>query len=276
MQKMSKYTTELRFICENYSGLSESQGYNVSDIIDKALPKIFDFDFPLFDEKYRTELEKKIVRHYYTREICSETVGRWKLFLEDKLNLIMPYYNQLYNSALLEIKPFLTTDMSTNRKIDKSSENSLNVSTNGSDNRTTNTDVTNISDSTENVTSSSNGNSSSTNKESDTPQGGISGLTNDQYLTNASINSASDNVSSTTGTTDKLVEDNNSKVVDRGSRKEKRTEGRVGKEGESYVETIQGFSGTNHSEMLLKFRETFLNVDSMVIEELNDLFFALW
>ena len=43
---MSKYTTEVRFICETYAGLSESSGYsNVDDILTKAAPKVFDFDF---------------------------------------------------------------------------------------------------------------------------------------------------------------------------------------------------------------------------------------
>ena len=262
---MSKYTTELRFICENYAGLTESQGGNkINEIISKALPKIFDFDYPIFDEKYRTELETKIVRHYYTREICCETVGRWKLFLEDKLNLIMPYYNQLYKSALLEIDPLITTKMSTNRTINKNNSDNLTSNTSGT------IDVTNITDTTGNVTTSSNGSSSSTNKESDTPQGGISGLVTDNYLTNASINNATDSVSSTVGTTDKKVDDNSE------SRKENKTESRTGTEGENYVETLQGNNGISQSDLLLKFRETFLNIDNMLINELNDLFFSLW
>lgn len=262
---MSKYTTELRFICENYAGLSESQGGDkVNDIIDKALPKIFDFDFPIFDEKYRKELEKKIVRHYYTREICCETVGRWKLFLEDKMSVIMPYYNQLYKSALLEIEPLVNTKISTNRTINRDNNNTSTSNLMGT------TDITNITDTTGNVTTSSNGNSTSMNKESDTPQGDINGLVNDNYLTNASINSASDSVSSTVGTTDKKVDDNSE------SRKETKSEIMTRKEGENYAETILGFSGTNQSELLLKFRETFLNIDIMIINELNVLFFSLW
>ena len=39
---MSKYTTELRFICESLAGLTESQGYDqVNWIIEQAAPKIF-------------------------------------------------------------------------------------------------------------------------------------------------------------------------------------------------------------------------------------------
>ena len=39
---MSKYTTELRFICESLAGLTESKGYDdVNNIIEAAAPKIF-------------------------------------------------------------------------------------------------------------------------------------------------------------------------------------------------------------------------------------------
>ena len=46
---MSKYTTQLRFICENYAGLDESADYNAIDnIVTLACPKIFDSDIPFF------------------------------------------------------------------------------------------------------------------------------------------------------------------------------------------------------------------------------------
>ena len=84
---MSKYTTEVRFICETAAGLETSQGYtSVNKIIEKALPSVFDFTFPIFDESYRNVLETKILKHYYTREIGLESVGLWKLNLETKLS----------------------------------------------------------------------------------------------------------------------------------------------------------------------------------------------
>ena len=43
---MSKYTTEVRFICESLAGNSESVGGNgIDNVIQSAIPKIFDFDF---------------------------------------------------------------------------------------------------------------------------------------------------------------------------------------------------------------------------------------
>lgn len=108
---MSEYTTELRFICESKAGCMQSVGYNsINDVLRKAAPQIFNFDYPIFDELYRLPLEIKILRHYYTREISEETVGLWQLRLEDKMNEIMPYYNQLYDSARLRFNPFHDTD----------------------------------------------------------------------------------------------------------------------------------------------------------------------
>ena len=104
---MSKYTTEVRFICENLAGLLESKGYNdVSDVLDKATPILFDFDFPIFSAGYKIPLCRKILEHYYTREIGFETVGLWKFKLQTKLREIMPYYNQLYESELIKYNLF--------------------------------------------------------------------------------------------------------------------------------------------------------------------------
>lgn len=108
---MSKYTTELRFICEQYAGLSESVGYpNVKDVIEQSRTKIFDFDFPIFDEEYRAVLETKIIKHYYMYEIGFETVSLFKYFLDTRLNEIMPYYNQLYKSELIKFDPMCDFD----------------------------------------------------------------------------------------------------------------------------------------------------------------------
>ena len=70
---MSKYTTELRYICETEAGLSENVGYSkIKDVIAKAIPKIFEFDFPIFDENYRNvfdffKIEYGIEKYYAFR-----------------------------------------------------------------------------------------------------------------------------------------------------------------------------------------------------------------
>lgn len=151
MRSLSNYTTEVRFICETLAGYDESQGFGkVDEIIKSAMPKIFDFDFPIFDVDYKETLCCKILWHYYTREICEETVGLWKLRLETKMNEIMPYYNQLYLSEKLKFDPLIDTDTTTEHHGTNSGE------------------------------------SVHRNMYSDTPQGSLTGVEDGSYLTNAS------------------------------------------------------------------------------------------
>lgn len=250
---MSKYTTEVRFICETASGLSESKGYaGVDAIITNAIPKIFTFTFPIFDENYRTVLEKKILKHFYTREICEETVGLWKLRLDAKLNEIMPYYNKLYNSELLEFNPLYTANLSRKKKTDYNSNR--NTSNNG----------------TVNSTSNSNGSGTGTNTNvgldlySDTPQGSITNVESETYLTNVRKTTDSGNSSSTTSNSTTGNVTNSDTGTD------------ALNSTEDYLEAVIGFEGSSASDLLIKYRDTFLNIDMMVIGDLETLFFQLW
>lgn len=243
---MSKYTTEVRFICEQSAGLTESQGYSkTSDIIGKAIPKVFNFDFPVFDESYRNVLCTKILRHYYTREICEETVGLWKLRLETRLNEIMPYYNQLYKSELLEFNPLYDTLLETTHDGSKNE----NVNRNGTNENTANTNATNV------------GNNVRWDLYSDTPQGSLQNVDNEEYLTNARKIADSTNETAT-GKTDGSGKYNENTKLDN---------------TEQYIQMVKGkASGQSYSKMLEEFRKTFLNIDMSVIADLSDLFFGLW
>ena len=59
----------------------------------------FDFQmtqYPIFDETYRETLNHNILYHYYENEIGFETAPLFRFYLNQKLNEIMPYYNELY------------------------------------------------------------------------------------------------------------------------------------------------------------------------------------
>ena len=59
----------------------------------------FDFkmnNYPIFDENYRDSLNNNILYHYYENEIGFETAPLFRFYLNQKLNEIMPYYNELY------------------------------------------------------------------------------------------------------------------------------------------------------------------------------------
>ena len=233
---MSKYTTEVRFICENSAGLSESEGAdNIDSILERCWNKVFNFDFPIFDENYRQVLCMKILKHYYTREIAHETVGRWKLALNAKLNEIMPYYNQLYKSELLEFNPFYDVDLTRSRE------------GSGTSNRTS-----------KNVSSGSGtSNTDTLNRFSDTPQNSMDtqGIADSVPLT--TVTKVNEDNTTTNESTGSGTEDINST--------------------DKYIETVKGKQGTeNYSSLLKKFRETFLNIDMMIIEDCSDCFFTLW
>lgn len=265
---MSKYTTELRFICEKYSGLDESKGYdNIDTVINNARTHIFDFDYPIFDNAYKPVLEKKILTHYYTREICEETVGLWKLRLKAKLNEIMPYYNKLYESELLEFNPLYDADYNrggTKVGTQDSTRNDVNSRTDtfgGQDQTTTaNADKYTHWD-----------------LYSDTPQGGIEGilgaenepsLLDDGYLTNAR-HVLHDGTGTTGSATTVYGRTNGSNGTGRSVFD--------GDTTEQYAEHVYGkMPGKSYSAMLKEFRDTFLNIDLEIIKELKNLFFNLW
>ena len=104
---MSYYTTELRYLCEKVAGCFDSPpSYQSTDfVIWEAAKKVFG-DYPIFDEVHRQVLNNKILKHYYFQEIGFETEGRFLFELNRKMNEIMPYYNKLYQSELLDFDPF--------------------------------------------------------------------------------------------------------------------------------------------------------------------------
>lgn len=253
---MSKYTTEVRFICENSAGLSESEGAdNVDSILDKCWNKVFNFDFPIFDENYRQVLCRKILKHYYTREIAHETVGRWKLALNAKLNEIMPYYNQLYKSELLEFNPFYDVDLTRSRE------------GSGTSNKTSNNTETN-SGTSKNVSSDSGtSNTDTLNRFSDTPQNSMDTQDIADSVPLTTVTKVNEDNTTTNESTDTLTRNDNK--TGSGTENINNTD--------KYIETVKGKQGTeNYSSLLKKFRETFLNIDMMIIEDCSDCFFTLW
>lgn len=61
--------------------------------------------YPIWDEKHRPELEKKIIEHYYNRQIGFETFGRFKFELNVRMREIMPYYVKLYATTQYDYNP---------------------------------------------------------------------------------------------------------------------------------------------------------------------------
>lgn len=319
---MSKYTTELRFLCEHYAGLSQSVDYpDVNQVIQGAIPAIFSFSYPIFDESYRNVLETKILKHYYTREIAFETPGLWKLKLDTKLNEIIPYYNQLYKSTLLDFNPFydvdLTRDHVTQNQGKQDVTGNANVNADSTQDVTGKIDKTTTESEKEHSTNdgTQHGSTSETTQEttkqdqnnttnhmdaySDTPQGALTDVESLTYLTNArkitdsdtgatsgSSNGSSSGTTENTTTTafdgtsniDKQTnQTDTTKTVNNATTITNNTTNTVISNTEDYLEHVKGKQGVqSYSSLLKEFRETMLNIDLMLIEELSDLFFTLY
>lgn len=303
---MAIFTTQLRSILESKSGLGESQGYNDVDfIINEARPKIFNFSYPIFDVEYKVILEKKILEHFYTQEIAFETAGLWQLKLRTKMREIMPYYNQLYNSQLLEFNPFYDVDLNRSHKRtgeESKTENNINITTSENEEVSKNTSVVNETgsiDSTNNSETDTSNNSNNTNSEtgenstamSDTPQGQLANVYDLSYLTEFTLNKNNRSGSSETndvgnqkinGTnnTDSRSDSNNITDFNKNSNSnvESNTDNSTKIDSlEDYFENVKGKQGsTSYSELLLKFRETFVNIDMLIIEDLRELFHSMW
>ena len=311
---MAKYTTQVRSICESKAGLEESKGFNdIDTILNNSWDKIFTTNCTFFDENYRQVLCKKILKHYYTREIGLETVGLWQLFMNRKLEEIMPYYNKLYNSELIQFNPMHTMDMSKTKQITgteagtSAEQGNRNVSSNdggteretivddnvragtGSSSETINRDITNqedINNTTGNVKKDA---------YSDTPQGSLTNVDNNAYLTNYRRINEDDtfvgnddtvtNDDTTTSNSSSYREDiDNSRTDTKTFGKNNLTQETNGKQNvnnltttENYIESVVGNNGSyNFSRLLQDFRDTFLNIDMLVIGEFKGLFMGLW
>ena len=247
---MSHYTTELRFICEHFAGLDESVGYNdVNTVIENSRSKLFNFDFPIYDETYRSVLETKIIKHYYTHEIGSETVGLFQFRLNTRMNEIMPYYNELYKSAALEFNPLYDVD------ITETHEGSGEKQGRGTDAA--------INSIERETSSEGEGSNTNYNLYSSTPQGGLTGVDNEEYLTDA--RKVTDSSSYNDTENENISENKNRTTTDNVTTTDE------------YIRTIKGKrGGASYAKMIMEYRKTLLNIDMMIIKELANLFMLIW
>ena len=184
----------------------------------------------------RAELNNKILSYYRWREIGFETVGRFIFELETALNEIMPYYNQLYYSADQDFNPIYNVDYIRNTQRNKSDTNI------GSQSSSTSASATgSTTDESKTVTS-------------DTPQNQLS-ITNKQIdnVDYASEASWGKNSNSTTDSSNSSTNASNSVI---------------GNEKEGIIETTKGnFGVTSAQDLILKYRETLLNIEQLIIND---------
>ena len=132
---MATYTMPLKAIIEqptqNRNDLTLKQRLEVGRV------NLFkDIDYPIFNENYRSEFETKFIRYFYNKEVGFETEQLFKFELETWLQINMPYYNQLFESELLEYDPLTNIAMQFDQ--DLKSDTSLDTTKDSQEDSTSN------------------------------------------------------------------------------------------------------------------------------------------
>lgn len=205
----------------------------------------FDFkmtSYPIFDESYRSTLNEKILNHYYENEIGFETAPLFRFYLNQKLNEIMPYYNELYKAQKKLIDENLLL-------------NNVNITEQLQGSNTNNTTTTGNS----NSQSTNNGTSNNKNLFQDTPQGEISNtdINNQKWATNLTLDS---------NTSNNTINDTSS------------NSGTANVQGtNNYIKTIIGNNGGKFNiDLLNDIKNNLMNIDLMIINDLNELFMQIF
>lgn len=79
----------------NYDAESKTK---IRNLAKETREKIFDFDYPLSLKVDKENFECQILNHFLMRRIGQETFTAFQIYLENKLNEILPYYNKLFDS----------------------------------------------------------------------------------------------------------------------------------------------------------------------------------
>ena len=171
----------------------------------------------------------------------------------------MPYYNKMYEAETYKFNPIYDVDLTRQHQANKTGTQKLDgkVMTTEEGQTITAVDNTTKADGNVNQTVTRAG----TDKYSETPQGGLVGLANDEYLSNARMTNLNGTTDTTTDNTTNVTTNNNTTINN----------------VEDYIETVKGKQGTqSYSSMIMEYRESLINIDMMIINDLSDLFLGIW
>lgn len=207
-------------------------------------------DYPIFDEDYRPILNRKIIDHYWFREIGAETPAVFRRFLRRTLNEVMPFYNEMYKSTQLQINPLANVEYwHTGTRSDE-----------GASKRTD--DYTDTRNETASTTSDSTTESDGTTVNYAFPQIRLAG--NEDY---AQSMAETESIGKSAGTTQASTDAASRNVGESVSDSSNTTD---------YAEHIAGLQGITGAEAIMRFRDAIVNVDVEVLYSLEPCFMQIW
>lgn len=267
----SKVTIELRDLV------------NSNDPITGSPVNIWNFSYPsYYTGADKLAFEQKVIDHYYFRQLGQETVGRWLYMFRSRIREIMPYYLQMYHSQeiMADIPdPFGNVDITDTYTEATSGTTTGETTGTATSSGTADDTITNTTNETQtdDRTVTNAGTTGGTRKFSNTPQGSISTL--DNYMTEATVESGTTGNTETTDNTtareSEQTQTNESTTT--GSSQTAGTAEETSAGSKTYTLHRQGNHGVNtYAHDMIEYRQTFLNVDMMIINELADLFLQVY
>ena len=235
----------------------------IRQMIDNPLIGLFTFDYDFYSDnpKDKEEFEKLFIQWYYFKEIGFETPERFKMKLQAKLNVIMPYYRQL---ALTEWNKVRTAEqMMTSKNLKETTTHEQTISGNNESSLTGESSQTGSSSSSQQQTSTNNQNAKGSNLSD-----GVSKSSLDEgYLTSVtSINdNGNQNITGNSSDTSEITSSQNSSGTNNQVLSESTTftsQGDVGIQTPAYAIT--------------EWRKVLININQQIIDECRDLFMSIY
>jgi hypothetical protein len=268
---MSKYTIELRNVIGYYTrDVVESwfKNYNIEDYLTPEQIQVVN-QTGLWN---KNKLAKKIVDHYFMREIGFETPALFEHYAKVTMEEIMEEKLPLIYSASIKYDPLVNVDYTETfeRSIDSENSNS------GTLNSTQNSQTSGTGSNSGSSSSTSNSLSENMNIENKTPQTKITkqNLDSGIYASTVSQGSASTNV------TDSTTTQNSQTTSSTGNDQLAQSTSSSGENStdENYTKHVKGNSGVSATaqKMVEQFRDNIRAIDKEIIEELHILFMGLY
>ena len=235
----------------------------IRQMIDNSLIGLFTFEYDFYSDnpKDKEEFEKLFVQWYYFREIGFETPEHFKLKLQAKLNMIMPYYRQLALTEWDKVRTVEQMMTSKNLKETSTHEQSITGNNESSSNGQSNQSGKGSTTQHQSTTNTQNG------KSSNLSDGVSQASLQDGYLTSTSSVDDKGNQMLSGSTTD------NTEV--KSSQNTSGTNNQVLTESTTF--TSEGDIGIQTpAYAITEWRKVLININQMIIEECNDLFMKLY
>lgn len=117
---MSIYTTKYLDILRNYALPERNQSFD--ELIETTYNKFFNFDFPWYakDGTGKDDFKKLFLGHYMMHEIGQESLELHRMYLANRLRLLMPEFEIIYESLTLDMPWDSNIDITYTTKADNS------------------------------------------------------------------------------------------------------------------------------------------------------------